>query len=175
MAMPGVFKHKWATPFTRLQSWWMNHFFKFHREAANRFYTGETRENQELPWSRRIGWGRYLVIGGVVLNTLGYTSSYLFGAAPEAIPPLAQLLINMYKYVITDNERARATAERKFLYALKTFIPGYLAAKDINAMLDKDRKWTDLLFYKKGIFAEEKEVKPGIIRKAVQRGQAERR
>jgi len=175
MAMPGVFKQKWATPLTRLQSWWMNHFFKFHREAAHRFFTGKTREGLKLPWSRRVGWGRYLVIGGVVLNTLGYTSSYLFGAAPEGVPPLAQVLINMYKYTITDNERARATAKRKFLYALKTFIPGYLAAKDMSVMLDKDKAWTDLIFYKKGIFAEEKEeARPGIVRRK-QRGRARER
>lgn len=173
MAMPGAFKYKVATPLTRLQSWWMNYFFKFHREAAHRFFKGETREGLKLPWSRRIGWARYMIIGGVVLNTLGYTTSYLFGAAPEGAPPLAQVLLNMYKYVITDDERARATAKRKFLYALKTFIPGYLAAKDVSAMLDKDKAWTDLLFYKKGIFAEE-EARPGIVRRR-QRGPARQR
>ena len=173
MAMPGAFKYKIATPLTRLQSWWMNYFFKFHRESAHRFFKGETREGLKLPWSRRVGWGRYLVIGGVVLNTLGYTSSYMFGAAPEGVPPLAQVLINMWKYVITDNERARATAERKFLYALKTFIPGYLALKDVGVMLDKDKGWEDLLFYKKGIFAEE-ETRPGIVRRK-QRGPARQR
>ena len=58
MAMPGVFNYKAATPLTRLQSWWMNYFFKFHRESANRFFKGETREGLKMPWSRRVGWGR---------------------------------------------------------------------------------------------------------------------
>jgi len=165
MAMPGVFNYKAATPLTRLQSWWMNYFFKFHRESAHRFFKGETREGLKLPWSRRIGWARYMVIGGLILNTLGYSSSYLFGAAPEAIPPLAQLLISMYKYVVVEDEKARASAKRKFLNALKTFIPGYLAKKDISVLLESE-DWTQLLFYKKGIFAEEPEAAPTGRRKA---------
>ena len=165
MAMPGVFNYKVATPLTRLQSWWMNYFFKFHRESAHRFFKGETREGLKLPWSRRIGWARYLVIGGLVLNTLGYTSSYLFGAAPEAISPLAQLLISMYKYVVVEDEKARVSAKRKFLNALKTFIPGYLAHKDLKALLETE-DWKQLLFYKKGIFTEEPAATPTGRRKA---------
>ncbi len=156
MAMPGVFKYKTATPVTRLQSWWMNHFFKFHRESANRFFTGETREGLKLPWSRRVGWGRYLVIGGVVLNTLGYGASYLFGAAPEAMPPLGQLLIGLYRYLVTDDDRTRNQARYRMLSALKTFVPGYLAHKDIKAYWENKGDLKQLLFYNKGIFKEEK-------------------
>jgi len=159
MAMPGVFKYKTATPITRLQSWWMNHFFKFHRESANRFFTGETREGLKLPWSRRIGWGRYLVIGGVVLNTLGYGSSYLFGAAPEAMPPLGQLLIGLYRYLVTDDDRTRNQAKWRMLSALKTFIPGYLAHRDIKAYWENKGDLKQLLFYNKGIFKEEELTK----------------
>lgn len=164
MAMPGVFNYKATIPLTRLQSWWMNYFFKFHRESAHRFFKGETREGLKLPWSRRIGWGRYLVIGGLILNTLGYTSSYMFGAAPEATPPMFQLLYNLYKYIIVDNKEARASAKRKFLNALRTFIPGYLAYKDIKALLETDN-WTELIFYKKGIFGEEPTSTTGRRRK----------
>jgi len=155
MAMPGVFKYKSATPVTRLQSWWMNHFFKFHREAAHRFFTGETREGLKLPWSRRVGWGRYMVIGGLVLNTLGYGSSYLFGAAPDALPPLAQLLIGLYQYIVTDDDRTRNQAKWKMLSSIKTFIPGYLAKKDIEAYWENKGDLTKLLFYNKGIFKDE--------------------
>ena len=155
IAAPEAFKYKAATPVTRLQSWWMNHFFMFHREGAHRFFTGKTREGLRLPWSRRIGWGRYMVIGGVVLNTLGYASSFTFGAAPEGIPPLAQLLISAYLYLVSDRDQDKARAKYKFLNALKTFIPGYLAKKDVEALLDSDGDWTKLLFYNKGIFKDE--------------------
>lgn len=155
IAAPEVFKYKAATPLTRLQSWWMNHFFLFHREATSRLFTGKTREGLKLPWSRRIGWGRYMLVGGVVLNTLGYASSFAIGAAPEGWPPLATLLLSMYGYVTADDERGRKQSKRKFTNSLKTFIPGYLAAKDVNALLETD-DWTKLLFYNKGIFKEDK-------------------
>lgn len=155
IAAPEAFKYKAATPVTRLQSWWMNHFFMFHREGAHRFFTGKTREGLRLPWSRRIGWGRYMVVGGVVLNTLGYAGSFAFGAAPEGIPPLAQLITSLYLYLVSDRDQDKVRAKYKFLNALKTFIPGYLAKKDVEALIDSDGDWTKLLFYNKGIFEEE--------------------
>lgn len=156
MAMPEVFRSKRNIPLTRLQSWWMNYFFNFHREALHRLLKGETRHGRELPWSRRIGWFRYLVIGGLVLNTLGYTKSFLLGAAPESTPPIFQLLLSLYKYIITDNDKVRASSKRKFINALKTFIPGHLAYKDAHAIWTGKSKLHEYFFYAKGIFAKEK-------------------
>jgi len=152
MAMPEVFRHKALTPFTRLQSWWMNHFFKFHTEAATRLLKGETGYGQKLPWSRRIGWGRYMVIGGVILNTLGYTRSYLLGAAPDSFPPIGKLLANMFiwlKAIWLGNTKTRQSAERKMLASIKTFIPGYLAIKDIKAVMSGKKSPIYLFFYGK--------------------------
>ena len=149
MAMPEVFRSKAGIPLTRLQSWWMNHFFKFHRESLHRLIKGETQYGAKLPWSRRIGWGRYMVIGGLVLNTLGYTSSFAFGAAPDSAPPIFSLMWNLFIYLTTDYDRARTSAKRKFLNALKTFIPGYLAGKDLAAIWDGDKELESLFFYSK--------------------------
>lgn len=163
MAMPEVFRHKALIPFTRLQSWWMNYFFKFQREAGTRFLKGETGYGQKLPWSRRIGWARYMIIGGVILNTLGYAGSYVFGAAPDSFPPIGKLLIGMLawlKAIQTGNIRTKKSAERKMLGAVKTFIPGYLAYKDWSAILSGEKPLSSLFFYNKGIFAE-KEQKRG--------------
>ncbi|MCP4598501.1 hypothetical protein [Neptuniibacter sp.] len=157
MAMPEVFKHKALTPLTRLQSWWMNYFFKFQREAGTRFLKGETGYGQQLPWSRRIGWARYMVIGGVILNTLGYTSSYVFGAAPDAFPPMGTLLINLLRWLKatqTGDDRSRDAAERKMFNAIKTFVPGYLTYKDWSAILSGEKPLKSLFFYNKGIFAD---------------------
>ena len=159
MAMPEVFRHKAGIPLTRLQSWWMNHFFKFHRESLHRLIKGETQYGSKIPWSRRVSWGRYMVVGGLVLNTLGYASSFLIGAAPDATPPIFQALWNIYKYIISDNDRSRKAAKRKFLKAIKTFIPGYLAYRDMNAIWSGDKKLKDLFFYTKR--QEEKEKKEG--------------
>ncbi len=161
MAMPEVFKHKALTPLTRLQSWWMNYFFKFQREAGTRFLKGETGYGQQLPWSRRIGWARYMVIGGVILNTLGYTSSYVFGAAPDAFPPMGTLLINLLRWLKatqTGDDRSRDASERKMFNAIKTFVPGYLTYKDWSAILSGEKPLKSLFFYNKGIFAEKEQT-----------------
>ena len=154
MAMPEVFRHKALTPLTRLQSWWMNHFFNFHDVAARRLFTGETgyEDGGRLPWSRRIGWARYMVIGGVILNTMGYTRSYLLGAAPDSFPPAASLLVNIYlwlKAVLTGNKRVRRSAERRMFVAARTFIPGYLAYKDVKAVTSGEKGPIELFFYGK--------------------------
>ena len=40
IGMPHIFRHKTLIPVTRLTSWWMNYFSKFHREALHRVLTG---------------------------------------------------------------------------------------------------------------------------------------
>jgi len=158
MAMPGMFRHKTLIPATRLQSWWMNHFFKFHREAAHRFFKGETMEGQRLPWSHRLGWFRYLIFGGMILNTLGYWRSYLFGAAPDALPPALQLALAGWIYLRSIasgapdspwKRKTEAEAKYRFLRALKTFIPGYLTYRDVYLVWSGKRSLKSLFFYTK--------------------------
>ena len=164
MAMPELFRHKALTPFTRLQSWWMNHFFKFNREALMRGLKGETGYGGKLPWSRRVGWLRYLILGGAILNTFDYERSFLFGAAPSGLPPTAQFMLGLYTYLITGTETAwernkKAQAERQMFYSIKTFVPGYLAWKDFSALMSGEKQLEEYFFYKK---IEKRKITPAI-------------
>ncbi|KKL60940.1 hypothetical protein LCGC14_2200350, partial [marine sediment metagenome] len=138
---------------TRLTSWWMNYFSKFHREAIHRAFTGRPSwagsEGPTLPWSRRLGWMRYVVIGGAILNTMGYTRSFLFGAAPTGWPPAMQFSWNAYLYTVSQDEKQKASAKKKMWQAGKTFIPGYIAFKDFEAVWSGRKDLSQLLFYKK--------------------------
>ena len=153
IGMPGIFRHKSLIPATRLTSWWMNYFAKFHREAIHRAFTGRPSwsgpDGPTLPWSRRLGWLRYAIIGGLILNTMGYTRSYMFGAAPTGWPPALQAVDGLYKYVIADDEQRRKAAKTKFYNAAKTFIPGYIAYKDFDAIWTGRKDLKSLLFYEK--------------------------
>jgi hypothetical protein len=157
MGMPEVFRYKSLSGITRLQSWWMNHYFIFHREAATRLFTGHTGydKNTKVPWGDRMNYLKYLVIGGVVLNSLGYGRSYLFGAAPTSLPPTAQLVLGFYNYFTNMGDepwqkQKRLKAQRDIVYALKTFIPGYLSVTDLAKLIKGEKHWSDYLFYNKG-------------------------
>ena len=174
IGMPEIFRHKALIPFTRLQSWWMNHFARFHREAVHRLLRGRPMWSDgtvTLPWSRRLGWFRYLIIGGTVLNTLGYTRSFLFGAAPTALPPAAQLALASYIYLTSFfsaasdkwKEWQRNKAKRQFYNALLTFIPGYLAYRDFEAIWAGRKDLSSLFFYKK---IEKREKDKSLFRRA---------
>ena len=156
MGMPEVFRYKALAPITRLQSWWMNHWFIFHREAATRAFTGRAGYNKDLKITLgdRINYLKYLVIAGVILNTLGYERSYLLGTAPTSLPPTAQLALGLYTYVthMGDSdweERKRGEASRQIREAAKTFLPGYLSIKDLTTLLSGEKDWTEYLWYKK--------------------------
>ncbi|KKM00116.1 hypothetical protein LCGC14_1807600, partial [marine sediment metagenome] len=153
LGMPQIFRHKTLLPMTRLTSWWMNYFSKFHREAIHRAFTGRPSwagsEGPTLPWSRRLGWMRYVVIGGAILNTMGYTRSFLFGAAPTGWPPAMQFSWNAYLYTVSQDEKQKASAKKKMWQAGKTFIPGYIAFKDFEAVWSGRKDLSQLLFYKK--------------------------
>ncbi len=153
LGMPEIFRHKTLLPMTRLTSWWMNYFSKFHREAIHRAFTGRPSwagtDGPTLPWSRRLGWLRYVIIGGAILNTMGYTKSFLFGAAPTGWPPAMQFSWNAYLYTVSQDEKQKANAEKKMWNAAKTFIPGYIAFKDFEAVWTGRKDLSSLLFYKK--------------------------
>lgn len=153
LGMPQIFRHKTLLPMTRLTSWWMNYFSKFHREAIHRGFTGRPSwagsDGPTLPWSRRLGWLRYVVFGGMILNTMGYTRSFLFGAAPTGWPPAMQFSWNAYLYTVSQNEQQKATAKKRMAQAAKTFIPGYIAFKDFEAVWTGRKDLSSLLFYKK--------------------------
>ena len=174
MAMPEIFRYKVAAPVTRLQSWWMNHFAVFHREAATRAFTGHvgytiTRtfkgagangEDIEIEYSpkvsakSRLNYLKYLVLGGILLNTLGYGRSFLFGTMPTQLPPTATLMYGMYVYFTTSGDtpygkNKKREAARMITESAKTFIPGYLMVKDILAITSKEKPMSSYWFYNK--------------------------
>jgi len=156
LGMPEAFRYKVGAPMTRLNSWWMNHWAVFHREAATRAFSGHTGYNSNLRVSmgQRMNYLKYLVIGGLVLNTLGYERSFLFGTAPTGVPPVAQFAFSAYKYFTTDgstdwgkNQKKQAAKDMKS--SAMTFIPGYLTIKDISALISGEKTWQEFLFYNK--------------------------
>jgi len=100
MGMPGVFRYKALVPLTRLQSWWMNYFTKFNREAIRRGLKGKPSWSGEdgptLPWSRRVNYLKYFIIGGAILTALGYKKSFMLGVAPTYLSPAGQVALGFY-------------------------------------------------------------------------------
>ena len=65
MGMPEIFRYKSLAGITRLQSWWMNHWMIFHREAATRAITGHTGYDTDakITLGDRFNYLKYLIIG----------------------------------------------------------------------------------------------------------------
>jgi len=156
IGMPEIFRHKTLTPITRLQSWWMNHYFRFTEEALHRAFTGRPTYSKEggpvLPWKYRLGWIRYALIAVPILNQMRYQRSYFFGAAPTGVPPFAQFAQGMYNYVVgkgAANEQQWKRGKKQMVESGKTFIPGYMAYKDFEAISSGWKDPESLFFYKK--------------------------
>jgi hypothetical protein len=148
LAMPKIFRHKAAIPFTRLTSWWMNYFMHFNREALHRTITGETGYGKKIPASWRGNWAKYVVSGGPILQSLGYGASFMTGALPTRLSPTAALMYGMYAYATADDDRDRKRAEYQIKGALPTFVPGGLAAKDAEGLVTGEKDISEVLFYK---------------------------
>jgi hypothetical protein len=155
-AMPQIFRYKVLAPATRLQSWWMNYWSVFMREASTRAFYGHVGYDPSIKLSvgDRLGIIKYLMLAGAILNTLGYTRSFLFGTAPTGVPPALQVPVGLYIAAThggssTYEKNVRNQALRKVGDALKTFIPGYLTIKDLNALFRGRSNLKDFLFYNK--------------------------
>jgi len=171
MAMPEIFRYKALAPLTQLQSWWMNHWAVFLREAATRAikghvgytvpvtYEGAGPDGEDIvvdvqpkisAQSRKNFW-KYLILGGVVLNSLGYGKSYVLGTVPTAVPPTAQLVLSMIKYYTASDtpygKSQKQEALNEIKRAAKTFIPGYLMYNDISKLLRHESRWQQYWFY----------------------------
>lgn len=147
LAMPGVFKHKTAVPLTRLQSWGMNYFFRFQREALLRMFTGKTSTGRELPWSRRIGWLRYTLWGCPIYQAMGYSSSMLLGVLPTTLAPAGALTWALYRWLLADDDREKKRYEKQIYRGVKTLVPGELAAEDWSAVWSGEKPPEALFLY----------------------------
>ena len=162
MGMPGVFRYKALVPLTRLQSWWMNYFTKFNREAIHRGFKGRPSWSDEdgltLPWSRRVNYLKYLVIGGAILTALGYKKSFMLGVAPTYLSPAGQVALGMYNYATADEDWKREKALKQIYYSWKAFIPGSLAWRDFLAVWKGEKELSEILWYGKKEKAKGKPV-----------------
>lgn len=153
MGMPGVFRYKALVPLTRLQSWWMNYFTKFNREALHRAFRGRPSWSDEdgptLPWSRRVNYIKYLIIGGAILTALGYRRSFMLGVAPVYLSPAGQVALGFYNYVTATEDWKREKALKQIYYSWKAFIPGSLAWRDFLAVWKGEKEFNEILFYGK--------------------------
>ena len=149
MGMPGIFRHKVLTPITRLQSWWMNYFTKFTRESIHRAIKGSPsyNENIKYPWSRRVGYLKYLLIGGALLSTLGYKRSFLLGVLPTYLSPAAQLALGFYTYLTTDSDWERKKAVWQMKNSWRAFIPGSGAWRAWGDVWTGKKPLKSLFFY----------------------------
>ena len=163
MGMPGVFRYKALVPLTRLQSWWMNYFTKFLNEAKIRGLEGKPSWSGEdgptLPWSRRVNFLKYLILGGALLTALGYRKSFMLGVAPTYLSPAGQVALGFYNYVTADADWKREKALKQIYYSWKAFIPGSLAWRDFIAVWNGEKELEEILFYGK---KEEKKVQPPL-------------
>ena len=147
MGMPEIFRHKTLAPFTRLQSWWMNHFTMFHREAFHRFVYGETTSGYPLPWSSRVNWLKYLLLGGAILTSMGYTASFLLKVLPHNESPFAQFAIGLVKYVSAGSDWERTQAKRDMQFSWRAMVPGAMAADEIQKLWTGEMEIWQAFFY----------------------------
>ena len=148
IGMPELFRHKALIPLTRLQSWWMNYFTKFTGEALHRAFKGETSYGAKLPWSRRVNYLKYLLIGGAILTGMGYKRSFLIGVLPTYLSPAGQVALGLYAYATAKSDWQRQQALRKIQFSWTAFIPGSLAWRDFLAVWNGDKEIKELFFYK---------------------------
>ena len=147
MGMPEIFRHKTLIPLTRLQSWWMNHFTMFHREAFHRFAMGETRGGQRLPWSSRVNWLKYLLFGGAILTAMGYGASFGVKVLPHNESPFMQFAIGLSKYVSAGTDWERTQAKRSMFYSWKAIVPGALAFSEFEKLWSGEMPLWQMFFY----------------------------
>lgn len=147
LGMPEIFKHKALVPLTRLQSWWMNYFFKFNREAIFRAFKGETTYGAKLPLSYRVNYLKYLILGGAILMSLGYRRSFLIGVLPSYISPPGQLALGLYNYAVANTELQKKRALRQIYLCWTALIPGSLAWEDFVAVWNGEKDLKELFFY----------------------------
>ena len=149
LGMPGIFRYKAGIPFTRLQSWWMNYFFNFTREASTRMFKGTNGYGVKLPPSERLNYAKYLLIGGVILSGLGYEKSFGFGVMPMYLAPGAAVSMALYKYTFARNDYEKEKALEQLKRGYQALIPGYLGVKTWAKVLNGDMSMEELFFYTK--------------------------
>ena len=155
--VPTLYRSKTASLFFKLQSWPMNYAFKYHRELFHRLITGRPgwagSGPSVLPTSARLGMLRHIVSSVIFIEGLkkglglDYSRIAGLGVIPSQLSPVGQLLTGMGQWANGDDWE-RENAERTMVNALKAFIPGHGAVKDVVKALNGEGDISSLLFYK---------------------------
>lgn len=156
MGMPEIFRNKTLIPLTRLQSWWMNHIFMFHREAASRFLYGETGWGGKLPWTKRVNYLTYLLLGGAILTSMGYGMSYLWRVLPHNLSPVGQFMAGLLTLASADSDWQREKGKREMFSSWKAMVPGPLAYDEFEKLWSGEMPLWQMFFYGR----EEEEMPP---------------
>jgi len=149
MGMPEIFRHKTLIPITRLQSWWMNYFFKFNREAIHRYFSGSVGwdSSLKLPWTARLNWFKYVILGGAVLTAMGYDKSFGKDVAPHWASPAGQMMVGAYNYVTASEDWQRENAKEDMFYSMRAFAPGLIDYESYKAIWSGEKPLSSLFFY----------------------------
>lgn len=174
MGMPEIFRQKTFVPMTRLQSWWMNYYAKFLREALHMAITGEVRLAGVVPpqppkpprpigepippkslpprypkvdWKSRLNLWKYIILGGATLTAMGYKRSFLTGALPHWFPPPVQVSIAAYNYVSAKNETERQRALTQLRWSWSGLVPGAVGAQEFTDVWTGEKPIERLFFY----------------------------
>jgi hypothetical protein len=86
----------------------------------------------------KINYLKYLILGGLILNALGYDRSFLLGVAPQDGAPTWQLMSGLYMYVTNMGDepyqkKKRAEAMYKIKSSALIHIPGYLFMENLKS------------------------------------------
>lgn len=147
LGMPEIFRNKTLSPITRFQSWWMNHLFRFNREAAHRLFYGESTRHHGLPWSMRLNYLKWLALGGAILSVMGYKASYLWKSLPHDVAPFGQVMLGLWHYGTADTETEREEGLKEIYGSWKAVIPGFLAYDEFRKFWSGEKPLWQLFFF----------------------------
>ena len=112
-------------------------------------FKGENGYGVKLPPSERLNYAKYLLIGGIILNGLGYKKSFGFGVMPMYLSPAAGAASALYHYVFAQNDYERQKGQEALKRSFQALIPGYLGVKTWTQVLNGDISMEELFFYGK--------------------------
>ncbi|GAH02719.1 unnamed protein product, partial [marine sediment metagenome] len=107
----------------------------------------EWRPDLKATWNDRYKVFLYILLGGAVLDSMGYTRSFGFGVLPGRFAPTANILIGTYKYAAAVNEGQREAALRQMFEGYQMHVPTHLTYEEFKRAFTGDQPWSKVFFY----------------------------
>lgn len=149
MYMPQAFRYKTIKPVVKFQSWWMGHL-KFLKTAIIEMFTGKSVDGtRTYPASHRFYLAQYLILGGSILISMGYTGSFLQGVLPTGLPPTLRIPQHFYGMITARNQRQLEREATLFVKSIFVHFPLAVSATEIYKVLSGKRDWRSIFLYKK--------------------------